>query len=92
MNINEALELNVGDITYECEYGRTIAAEVVEKPVLEGQQVKWVGKDIKTGQLINYLLSKGYEHYIKLYKEPQYIYKRPDGKIYIDDGLEGIEL
>lgn len=92
MLVEEAAKLKLGEVIYECEVGQTIATRVIQEPEIQDDQVKWVGKDLKTGRLINYLLTKGAEHYIKLYKEPQYIIRKDDGKHYLDDGLEGIEL
>lgn len=66
-------ELEVGDITYEFEYGMCSVCEVLTKPKLEGEIYKWKAKNIHTGEVISYGQNINFPHYgLKLYDFPAY--------------------
>jgi hypothetical protein len=67
-------ELEVGDITYEFEYGRCSVCKVITKPkLIDDEYYKWKAKDIHTGEIINYGQNINASHYgLKLYDFPAY--------------------
>lgn len=68
-------KLKIGDVFYECEYGRNLRAVVATKPELVDGQWRWKAK-CDTGGLvttIDYCSTVGFEHYgPRLYSEPMY--------------------
>lgn len=85
-NVKDAEALNIGDIIYECEAGLNIKAEVTSKPVTKTtddgkKQVSWTAINFFTKKEIGYMLTEGYEHYIKIYKEPQYFLFTKNGPV-----------
>ena len=60
----DVAKIKVGDIHYEYEYGMGIKCKVVSEPKRskEGKWT-WQSENLKTGGMINYLLSEGFEHY-----------------------------
>lgn len=59
--------LQVDDEFYEEGYGETIHLRVVEPTIVtvdnDTTQYTWVAVDVDTGREIDYLITKGYEHY-----------------------------
>lgn len=73
MNTDEIKALKKGDIIYECEYGLNVKVEITDEPQLDDEKIEFIGRNVHTGDLIEYLLTFQYAHYgPKLYKEPQY--------------------
>jgi hypothetical protein len=57
-------EIKVGDIHYEYEYGMGIKCEVTTLPTLnETGQYIWESMNLKTGNMIQYLVDPKYSHY-----------------------------
>lgn len=72
MRISDPMELKIGDIFYECEYGINFPMTVTEEPVFDSEQWKWKAVN-ELGYEVNYLITKGFEHYgPKIYSMPVY--------------------
>jgi hypothetical protein len=73
MRVN-ADDLEVGDVFYECQYGINLHMVVTEAVVFQNN--RWTWKAIADdGKAIDYLTTKGYEHYgPKLYSMPAYVW------------------
>ena len=57
-------EIKIGDIHYEYELGVGIKCEVITLPKLnETGQYIWESKNLKTDNIINYLVDPKYPHY-----------------------------
>ena len=57
-------EIKIGDIHYEYELGVGIKCEVMTLPTLnETGQYIWESKNLKTGNIIKYLVDPKYPHY-----------------------------
>jgi hypothetical protein len=57
-------EIKIGDIQYEYELGVGIKCEVMTLPTLnETGQYIWESKNLKTGNIIKYLVDPKYPHY-----------------------------
>lgn len=57
-------DIKVGDIHYEFGYGCGIKCEVISEPRRnkDGQWI-WQSKNLKSNEVINYMVSEGFEHY-----------------------------
>lgn len=68
-------DIEIGDIHYECEYGKNLQVMVLTEPVRNGKgQWSWKSEDCKTEKEIEYLVTEGASHYgPKLYYKPQYM-------------------
>lgn len=63
-----------GDVFYECEYGRNYEFIVVTEPKCDNNKWTWTAKNTKTDQIVEYLITEGYEHYgPRIYSQPQYV-------------------
>ena len=71
---SEALKLKVGDTFYEYGYGQSAMFKVATAPVQEANQVKWTGAD-ESGNIVDFMITEGHEHYVNLYTYPAYITK-----------------
>lgn len=60
-------EIKIGDIHYEFEYGCGIKCEVISLPIRtksgDYYQWSWQSKNLKTGNVIDYLITEGLSHY-----------------------------
>lgn len=66
-------DLDVGDTFYECYMGMNVEMIVETKPSFEDNQWRWTAKN-QEGNIQDYLITKGYEHYgPKIYSQPQYV-------------------
>lgn len=81
-------DIEVGDMMYECEYGRNVKVQVLTKPIRlqkdlnENYKWEWEAVVLDTNEKIFYLVTEGYEHYgPKLYHNP--IYRKLNDDIYI---------
>lgn len=67
------IDLNVGDVFYECASGINFKMIVRTKPEFDNGKWSWtaIGSD---GNIIDYLITEGFEHYgPKIYSQPQYV-------------------
>lgn len=57
--------LDKGDTIFEYAYGSVIESVVLDKPVFNPRHMcwRWKSKEVTTGKIIDYLVSKGNEHY-----------------------------
>lgn len=69
------VNLQLGDVLYEFEpmFGQYIKSEVIELPVQIDNRVTWKSKNLKTGKIINYLVTLDLSHHApKLYTYEAY--------------------
>lgn len=78
MNLNmiydtDLMDLKLGDILYEFDYGCYFKSEVIELPVKDGNSIRWKSKNLKNGKIIDYMVNLEYLHYApKLYNYMAY--------------------
>jgi len=73
MRISNPMELNIGDVFYECAYGVNHKMIVTSSPTFNSNQLKWKARD-SAGNEVEYLITKGCEHYgPRIYTEPAYL-------------------
>jgi len=74
----EIVNLNIGDIIYECQYGENIEVRLTSNPVEspgfdDHKQWSWTAENTQNGEVINYLVTENLSHYgPRLYRTPQY--------------------
>ena len=57
-------DIELGQTLYEFEYGTGIETIVISKPALNSEgQWEWKGENVRTGEIINYLITPGMSHY-----------------------------
>jgi hypothetical protein len=72
-NFDQICKFKVGEEYVEsCQMGNLFFV-VVTEPVVEGDQVTFIGRCLKTGRDVDYMINKKYQHYgPQIYKEQQY--------------------
>jgi len=66
--------IKAGDIYYECSSGCNLQLQAITQPYNENGAWQWKAIRVKTGDMVDYLITEGYEGYgPKLYSEPQYV-------------------
>lgn len=77
-------KLKSGDVFYECSGGINIQAQAITSPVFNNDKWEWSAINMKTGEMISYMINVNYSHYgPKLYDSPQYV-KIKDGEITVE--------
>ncbi len=68
-------DIQIGDIHYEFDYGFCVRSQVISKPVRDSEgRWTWQSKHLKTGNIIDYMVTEGFEHYSpNLYDYQAYI-------------------
>lgn len=66
-------DLTYGSVFYECDYGMCIKLKVTSFITFKDNQWTWTAVDLGSGEEVDYLVTKGFEHYgPKLYSDPDY--------------------
>jgi hypothetical protein len=68
MNFSEIERgIKKGVLFSECGYGMALLMRAINDPEISksesGRQIKWKAKNEKTGEVVNYLVTEGLEHY-----------------------------
>lgn len=57
-------DIKIGDIHFQFEYNAGLKCKVLTLPVRDGKGVwRWRSQNLKTGQLIEYMVTEGLSHY-----------------------------
>lgn len=66
--------LKKDQIFYECQYGKNLEFVVVTEPTCDNGKWEWTARNTKSNEIINFLITEGYEHYgPRIYSQPQYV-------------------